>query len=355
MRHDALRRLGRTDLHLTALGFGAGALNGGARQLGQSEARRTVATAFDAGIRYFDTAPLYGYGMSERCVGDALRHRSEPFALSTKVGRLLAPDAPPEAGEPPVPGFPFGIRFDYSYDGVMRSFEASLHRLGLAKIDIALIHDIDAAAHGPDEAKRRYREAMEGAYPALSALRAEGRIAAIGLGVNEWEVCAAAMDDGEFDCFLLAGRYTLLETGTAARFLPACRRRGIGLIIGGPFNSGILATGAAAQGGALYNYLPAPPEILDRVRSIERVCTAYDTPLAVAALQFPLGEPSVASVIPGANSPAQVIGNVLLFDRPIPDGLWVSLQQEGLIHPEAVPPTEARPTGGPSAPAGDAG
>jgi D-threo-aldose 1-dehydrogenase len=301
------------------------------------EALGAVAAAYDAGLRYFDTAPLYGHGLSERRMGEGLRRRPrETFVLSTKVGRRLEPRAPDAVrGGAYVELPPYQPVFDYSGDGVRRSVEESLARLGLARVDVLYIHDVDRWTHGDDQ-PRRYREALVGAYPALDRLRREGRVRAIGVGVNEWEVCEAWARDADVDLFLLAGRYTLLEQGALETFLPLCERRGIGVVIGGPFNSGILATGP--EPGATYDYRPAPAKILERVDRLARVCRAHGVPLAAAALQFPLAHPAVASVIPGARSAAEVTRNLALLAHRIPAGLWPDLKAEGLLRPDAPTP-----------------
>jgi D-threo-aldose 1-dehydrogenase len=312
------RRLGRTELHPTSLGFGGGPIGKLAGPAAEEQARATVEAAWTAGIRYFDTAPLYGLGKSERRLGAVLRTkpRSE-FILSTKVARLLHPsgandDAPP------------AVVYDYSRDGAMRSLEASFARLGIDRVDIALIHDIDRWTHG-ERQPERFREALDGAYRALADLKAAGVVGAIGLGVNEWPICETFARQAPVDCFLLAGRHTLLERGAEADFLPFCVESGIGIIIGGPFNSGILATGAVP--GALYNYAPAPGSILRRVERIQATCDAFGVPLAAAALAFPLRHPAVATIIPGVDQPQAVaeIGAWRAADIPAP--FWAAVEE----------------------------
>jgi D-threo-aldose 1-dehydrogenase len=335
------RPLGRTGLTLTELGFGGAPLGNLFAPVTDTAARRAVQVAFAAGVRYFDTAPLYGLGLSEHRLGRALQeYPREAFVLSTKVGRLLEPSAPVEAGAGAYVELPARRPvFDYSGDGALRSVEASLARLGLERIDLLLIHDIDAFTHGPTGQPARYREALAGAYPVLDRLRRAGTVRAIGLGVNEWQVCQRAAEDADLDCFLLAGRYTLLEQGVLDTFLPLCLRRGIGVIIGGAFNSGILATGAVP--GATYNYRPAAVEIRARTEALARVCRAHGVPLAAAALQFPLAHPAVSSVIVGMRGPAEVEANLTLRRHPIPDELWRDLKAEGLVHPAAPTPRAA--------------
>jgi D-threo-aldose 1-dehydrogenase len=322
---------------LSGVGFGGAPLGNLFAAIPEADAVGTVTTAYDAGIRYFDTAPLYGRGLSERRIGRALRGRPrESFRISTKVGRLLRPTEgrPTDRAYVDLPALE--VEYDYSEDGALRSLEASLERLGLDRVDTLFIHDIDRWTHG-DAQPARFRQAMAGAYRALRRLRDEGVVSAIGVGVNEWEVCQQAAEAGDFDGFLLAGRYTLLEQEALRSFLPLCERRGLFVVIGGPFNSGILATGAV--GDPRYNYRPAPPEILARVARIEAVCRRHEVPLAAAALQFPLAHPAVKSVIPGARSADEVRQNLALLRVPIPPSLWQDLSAAGLLHPDAPTPS----------------
>lgn len=342
MRASDTCTIGKTDVEVSVLGFGGAPLGNLYRPLSEDAAVAAVRTALQVGIRYFDTAPLYGYGLSEHRLGAVLRDCvRDSFVVSTKVGRLLAPADPGEFDSGQFPGaLPFHGTFDYSYDGVMRSFEDSLQRLGLHRVDILLVHDVDVWTHGSEEATdRRFREVMESGYRALTELRSQGVIGAIGAGVNEWEICDRFARAGDFDCFLLAGRYTLLEQGALDRFLPLCEEKSISIIIGGPYNTGILATGAVD--GAYYDYEPAPEVILERVRRMEEVCAAHRVPLPAAALQFPLHHPRVASVIPGARSADEVTSNVRLLEIQIPDALWADLKQAGLLHADAPTPAGA--------------
>ena len=329
---------------LTRMGFGGAPLGNLYRAVTEADAQAALQAAYDAGLRYFDTAPQYGLGLSEIRVGTALkRFGGAPVTLSTKVGRLLEDCAPEEVTPEAFVDVPQKrIVFDYSHDGVMRSYEASLERLGGRKPEILLVHDVCAFSQGSRAASdRRVRELFDqGGYRALTELRDAGEIAAIGAGVNEWEVCETLLGLGDFDCFLLAGRYTLLEQEALDSFLPLCVERDVGIILGGPYNSGILATGAVP--GAKYNYAPAPPQILDRVRGIEAVCAAHDTPLIAAALQFVLGHPAVRTVVPGAVSAAEVASNIALMKIDIPDGLWSDLRSEGLIRADAPLPGQER-------------
>jgi D-threo-aldose 1-dehydrogenase len=305
MAASDLRKLPRRAISLSSLGLGCAQLGGLYQAVGEAEARAIVDAAWDLGIRYFDTAPYYGYTLSERRLGDALRARPRgSYVLSTKVGRLMLPDAGVRRGESGwADPLPFRPHFDYSYDGVMRSHEDSLQRLGMDRVDILYVHDIGRATHG--ELHARYWEQLTrgGGFRALEQLRAEGSVGAIGLGVNEWEVVAAAMDMCDLDCALLAGRYTLLEQAALEPLLDRCAQRGIGIVIGGPFNSGILA------GTRKFNYEDAPAHIIDRVDAIAAVCQQADVPLQAAALQFPMAHPAVVSCIPGAQSAVQLRQN----------------------------------------------
>lgn len=339
MNANEERRLGRTDISITQMGFGGAPLGNMYEAFTDARAAETVDAAFEAGIRYFDTAPFYGHGLGEHRLGAALRNRArEDFVLSSKIGRVLVP-ADPRGIEPGVfrDTLPFEPRFDYGYDGTLRSFEDSLQRLGTNKIEIVLVHDIDVWTHHSREAcDARLEEFMAGGYRALRELRDEGVIGAIGAGVNEWEICVTLAERGDFDCFLLAGRYTLLEQEALDRMLPLCEQRGIGIIIGGPLNTGILATGAVE--GAYYNYAPAEPEILERVARIEAVCRRHDAPLATVALQFPLHHPAVAGIIPGARAPEEITRNIDSFSRTVPAAVWAELKSEGLVRQDAPTP-----------------
>ena len=333
MDPSARRNLGRSKVSLTAIGLGGAPMGNLFRLVAEGDARATVEAAWNAGLRYFDTAPLYGHGLGEQRIGAALRSRPrDDFIVSTKVGRLLVPDAAADGGAyVQVP--PHRPVFDYSRDGTLRSVEASLARLGLDRVDLLLIHDIDAFTHGPDEQAQRYREAMAGAYPALVELRRAGTVGAIGLGVNDWRVCVRAAEDGDFDGFLVAGRYTLLEQEPLDSFLPMCARRGIGVIAAGVYNSGILATGPGPD--AMYNYRPAPADIQARAGRIGRVCLSHGVTLAAAALRLPSMHPAIASIVLGMRDADEVARNLVLARQSIPDGLWRDLKAEGLLHPAA--------------------
>ncbi len=327
---------------LTQMGFGGAPLGNLYRKVEDSDAQAALQAAYDSGMRYFDTAPQYGLGRSEDRFGKALqRFGRESIQLSTKVGRLLLDCEPHEVTPQAFVDVPQKrIVFDYTYDGVMRSYEESKQRLGVDSVDILLVHDVCAFSQGSQETSdAKVRELFDGGgYRALTELRDSGEIAAIGAGVNEWQVCEKLLGLGDFDGFLLAGRYTMLEQEALDSFLPLCEKRDVGIILGGPYNSGILATGAVP--GAKYNYDIAPTPIMDRVRKIEAVCATHDTPLIAAALQFVLGHPCIKTVVPGAVSAQEVQANVALMEREIPAALWNDLRGEGLIRPDAPLPKE---------------
>ena len=332
------RRLSRSGLTVSALGFGCAPLGDLYARVDEQQARATIAAALAAGIVLFDVAPLYGHGLAEQRLGAVLRERPrDSFVLSTKVGRWMNPRASRGDGSGYMGGLPHQAIVDYSYDGTMRAYEQSLLRLGLDRIDVLLIHDVDVHTHGADLVDRRFAEAMDGAYRALARLRDAGEIRAIGVGVNESQMCARFARAGDFDCMLLAGRYTLLEQGALDDFLPLAQQKEIGLMLGGVFNSGILATGAVR--GAKFDYRDAPEPILERVRAIEAVCARHRVPLAVAALRFPFGHPAVASVVLGAVTPDEITRNASSLGTPVPAELWRDLVASGLLREDApLPP-----------------
>lgn len=322
------RRIGSTDLEVTTLGLGGASLAGIFSAVPAEQARATVAHALDVGINYVDTAPQYGLGRSEHLVGDALRERREGVVLSSKVGRLLKPVDPAAQDKGNwVDPLPFNQLYDYSYDGVMRSFEDSQQRLGLNRIDILYVHDIGVATHGVEGNKPLWAQLAGGGYKALRELRDAGVIKAIGLGVNEWQALMDAFALGDWDVFLLAGRYTLLEQTSLDPFMTTCVERGASVVIGGPFNSGILV------GGDKFNYAKAPEEIVTKVRAIEAVCREFGVPLPAAALQFPLTHPAVCNVLPGPRSPQELDGILDWWDAKVPDELWTTLAAKGLLAP----------------------
>ena len=323
-------QIGRTDLRVSRLGFGGVPLGGLYKDVSEDEAGATVRRALDLGINYFDTAPIYGFGKSEIRLGREFAQCSrDSIVVATKVGYTLVPE---DGGRDEkvfhrfdnVP--PMRPVFDYSYDGIMRTFEGSLQRLNLSRVDILNIHD-------PDD---HWEEAIGIVYPALHKLRSEGVVRAIGVGMNQAEMLARFAREGDFDCLLVAGRYTLIDHTGLRELLPICERKHISVIVGGPYNSGILATGA--RPGATYNYVDASPAVLEKVAAIEAVCGRHDVPLRAAALQFPMAHPSVAAIIPGARSVVEVAENVRLLSLSIPDDFWKELQHLHLLPPEAPVP-----------------
>ena len=331
------RRQGGAGLDFTEVGFGTAPLGNLYRAIGDEEARAVLEHAWAGGVRYFDTAPLYGLGLSERRLGALLRgkHRDD-YVLSTKAGRLLEVCDPAErTGTDKWFDVPARREvYDYSYDGILRSLELSLERLGADRVDILYVHDIDVSNHGSKAAAdARIDEFMASGYRAMVSMREQGVVKAIGGGVNEWEVCQALAERGDFDLFLLAGRYTLLEQEAIESFLPLCDSRGIGIVIGGPYNSGILASGP--KPGAFYNYEPAPPPVRDRVRRLGEVCDAHGVRLIDAALRFPLLHPCVASVIPGGQRVKEVESNIRAAQAKIPPALWDDLKARELIRHDA--------------------
>lgn len=342
--NDLIPLNGRTGerVRLTRMGFGGAPLGNLYRRVSDADAHAALCAAYDVGIRYFDTAPQYGLGRSEERFGKALAlFDGNDVILSTKVGRLLLDCEPDEVTPESFVDVPQKrIVFDYTYDGVMRSYEASKMRLRRDHAEILLVHDVCAFSQGSvEESDAKVRELFDGGgFRALVELREAGDIAAIGAGVNEWQVCERLLALGDFDCFLLAGRYTLLEQDALESFLPLCDKRDVGIILGGPYNSGILATGAVE--GARYNYEAASPDILERVRKIEAVCRAHATPLIAAALQFVFGPDCVKTVIPGATNRAELLANVALLGTDIPPALWTDLKGEGLIRADLPVPME---------------
>ena len=334
------RRLAGTDLELSALGFGSAGLGELFEPVSDTAAQATLSAAWDSGCRYYDTSPFYGHGQAEIRTGRGLyrRERSE-FVLSTKVGRLFRPpkDRSSFQSEGWVGGLPFEISFDYSYDGIMRSVEDSYLRLGMNRIDILFIHDLDSWFHPDPERLREHRNQLLGSgWKALEELKLSGIVGAIGAGLNDRETMGWYLDNLDVDVFLLALRYSLLEHDVLNDEFPRCESAGTGIIVGGAFNSGILATGAIA--GAKYNYQPATEEVLAKVRSMEAVCSRHNVPLAAAALQFASAHPLVASVLVGALSPEHIAANVMAFDRKIPAELWVELKKAGLVSQDAPVP-----------------
>ena len=337
MKKRQFRAPSGATIGFTELGFGTAPVGNLYRAHSEKDAQATLDAAWKAGIRYYDTAPFYGLGLSETRLNRFLRGKKRSgYVISTKVGRLL---------EVCPPGLRAGIGkffdtpsrreiFDYGYDGIMRSLEFSLERLGIDAVDILFVHDIDVPTHGSEEARDSHvRTLMEHGYRALTRLRDEKVIKAFGAGINEWQVAETLLRQGEFDIFLLAGRYTLLEQEALASFLPLCQERGVGIVIGGPYNSGILASGA--RPGAMYDYEKAAQSILDRVSKIEAVCAVHKVKLPQAALRFPLMHPQVVSAIPGAASPKEVALNIKTLATKLPKALWQDLKAQGLLREDA--------------------
>jgi D-threo-aldose 1-dehydrogenase len=323
MRATDTVEIGRTGLRVTRLGLGGVALSGAPPATDphvpspESEALSLIRRSLDLGLNYLDTAPMYGVGHSERRYGQALHGiPRDRYVLSTKVGRVLRPGAEGQTT----------WAFDFSREGARASFESSLDRLGIERVDIVFVHD-------PDE---HYETALAGAFPVLRELRADGRIRAIGAGMNQWQMELAFAREGYNDCFLLAGRYTLLDQTALPEFLPYCVEHHISVVAGGPYNSGILAVGPRA--GATFNYRAAPPEVMDKAARIAQVCERHRVPLKAAALQFILAHPAIASVIPGARSVAEVEENARMVELAIPGELWAELKEARLIAAEAPTP-----------------
>jgi D-threo-aldose 1-dehydrogenase len=334
------QRIDNGGLTFTELGFGTAPLGNLYRAIGDEEAHAVLREAWETGCRYFDTAPLYGLGLAETRLNRFLRTKKrDDYVLSSKVGRILKV-CPAEERTGIGKFFDTPSRkehFDYSHNGVMRSLEASLERLGVDRIDILYAHDLCIFTHGSKAASdAKIEELMTSGYDALLSLRDQGVIKAFGAGVNEWEVCQTLAERGDFDLFLLAGRYSLLEQEALESFLPLCEERGIGMVVGGPYNSGILASGP--KPGAFYNYAPAPPAIIEKVKRIESVCDAQRVALSAAALQFPLLNRNVVSVIPGGQAVAEVRANRANLEVEIPSELWAALKAEGLMRADAPTP-----------------
>ena len=325
------RRVGQTTLEIDSLGLGGAPLGGNFVDLGYAQAEELIQAAKNINIGYFDTAPWYGFGRSQRVMGDVLR--GSEYILSDKVGRLLAPGPvqnPADFGM--VDPLPFNVVYDYSYDGIMRAYEDNLQRLGLDRIDILLVHDIGEFQHGQDHMKH-FKNLESGGYRAMDELRTSGLIKAIGLGVNENEVCMDALAIGDWDVFLLAGRYTLLEQTAIHTLFPACRKAGTSIICGGPFNSGVLV------GRDTWNYAKAPNNVIDKARALGAVADEFGIPLAAAALQFPLGDEIVCSVIPGPRDKGELEQIITWFNTPIPAEFWSTLKARNLMEPSAIVPS----------------
>jgi D-threo-aldose 1-dehydrogenase len=335
------RLVGKTKLEVTELGLGGAPMGGFRAKISDAEAVTLTNAGYEAGVRYFDTSPFYGYGRSELRMGAALREKPrDSYVLSTKIGRILHALKPGE--KPPADfrenGLPgFAPEFDYSYDGVMRSLEHSHFRLGISRIDIVLVHDVDFwTIKDRGILDQRFKTVMDSGFKALDELRKAGVIGAIGVGINESDTSLRFIQAGDFDCMLLAGRYTLLEQGALDAFLPECVKRNVSVILGGPYNSGIL-TGDVKQ-GATHDYVAAPAPMVEKAQKIEAVCKRHGVELGAAAMQFPLFHPALCSVIPGALSAAEVKQNVGRLSAKIPADLWSELKREKLLDPAAPTP-----------------
>jgi D-threo-aldose 1-dehydrogenase len=319
------------------LGLGGAPLGNLFARVEDAAARCLLDAAWDSGCRSFDTAPHYGHGLSERRFGDALRARDRStFVLSSKVGRLLTPDPAAPADQHGYVGIlPFSQRWDYSAAAVRRSLEDSLQRLGLARLDVLFVHDCDAASHSPNADAVR-RQVIGEALPALHALKSEGLVRAVGLGVNDVQIVVDVLRDADLDSLLLAGRYSLLDHSALPELLPLCSARGVRIALGGAFNSGLLATGTRGGGVARFNYAPAAQTWVERTAHIEAVCDAHRVPLRAAALQFPLAHPAIDVVMVGARNAAEWQDALAMVQRPIPAAFWRDLRAAGLL-PEAAP------------------
>ncbi len=338
----ARRKLGTSDVRLPQLGFGGAPVGNLFGPVSDADATATLDTAWDAGVRFYDTSPFYGRTLSEHRIGQVLRSKPPGEAIvSTKVGRVFMPPADPREFAARQRNWPHGLHFeyrhDYTYDGVMRSYEDSLQRLGMNRVDILIIHDLDFVSLGSEPlVDAHFKEVAAGGIKALNELKANGLIGAIGAGVNRLGTIPRFLDLMDLDFFLVASPYTLADQPVLDDEFPRCEKRGIGFVIGQVYASGILATGPIP--GAKYQYREATPEELVRVGRIEAVCKKYNVPLAAAALQFPLHHPLVASVIPGAFTSEQVTRNVATMQVVIPDELWRDLKRDGLLREDAPTP-----------------
>jgi D-threo-aldose 1-dehydrogenase len=313
-------------LEVTAIGLGTAPLGGLFAPVSDADAEATIERAWSLGVRFFDTAPLYGFGLAERRLGSFLRRQQrDSFAISTKVGRLLRP-ATAAAEDGHYKGTPAERpRFDFSHDGVMRSVEESLARLGLDRIDVLLVHD-------PDD---HYEDAVAGAFRALRRLRDDGTVRAIGAGMNQSEMLVRFAEAAPIDCFLLAGRYTLLDQGALKALFPVCRAKNIGIILGGIYNSGILANPRA---GAKFNYEDADAALVDRALALEALCRKHDTELKAAAIQFCMAHPAVTVALQGARTAAEVSDNIAMAGRSVPSAFWQELRERNMVDAAAPLP-----------------
>ncbi|WP_313192608.1 aldo/keto reductase [Shinella zoogloeoides] len=340
MRASKTRTVGRTGLTVTALGMGTAAMGGLYAPVSAEASLEALEAAWQAGIRYFDSAPMYGLGRSEHLLGHFLREKAGPdasFTVSTKVGRLMARERPGRDLPPALPknpldsgwhnGLPFREVFDYSYDAIMRSFDDSGQRTGLERLDLLFVHDIGSVTHGDAQAGHWAALTKGGGFRALEELKAAGLVGGFGLGVNEAAVVLDAMNETALDCTLLAGRHTLLEQN-ALDLLEKARKAGMGIMIGGVFNSGILAAGPG--GHRKFNYQDVPEAVARRVDALTAACEHFGVPLSAAAIQYPLRHPAVTAVLIGPRDAGQVRQNVEWFEQDLPAELWQTLEREGL-------------------------
>ena len=330
----------RTGVELSTLGFGGAPLGELFDPVGETQAQDTLQAAWNAGIRYYDTAPFYGYGKSEHRVGHFLRQQQrQDFVVSTKVGRVLTATRDLDSFNKGswVGGLPFDFRFDYGYDGIMRSWEDSLQRLSLNSIDLLLIHDLDSFFHDSEQRFSAHVDRLiTSGWRALDELRSQGLIKAVGAGLNRMGAMPRLLDAVDLDFCIVAMPYTLLDQETLDEEFPLCQERDVRIVIGAVFASGILVSGPVE--GARYAYDTAAPEILDKTRRLQEVCQRHDVPLPAAAMQFPLGHPLVSAIIPGAIEPGHIGTNAEWFKHQIPADLWTELKTEGLLREDAPTP-----------------
>ena len=327
MQPISKRPVADTGLSVTEFGLGSATLGGLFKLVPDEDARATVVAAIESGITFIDTAPQYGHGRAEHLVGDGLRDRRDGIVLSTKVGRLLDPFPGSQADAPWVRPFPFELVHDYSYDAILQSFADSRQRLGIATIDMLLVHDIGGFTHGAEQNYLYWKQLETGGYRALCELKKAGLVKAIGLGVNECPVLMDALDLGDWDVFLLAGRYTLLDQEALDPLMPRCLASGTSVIAAAPFNGGAL------MGNGTWNYDKAPQEVVKRVRALESLARDHALPLGAAALQFALTHPAVCSVLTGPRSPAELKANLAWWHTPVPAAFWSDLKSAQLVDP----------------------
>merc|ERR1711935_229261 len=336
-----LRTIPKSGFKFPVFGFGCVAVGNVFRQIPESQAQEPLEAAWTNGVRYFDTAPFYGHGMSEHRLGTMLRQKpQEDYLISTKVGRVLTPfQGKPEeqnfgfmAGGPP-----FELKYTFDWEGVTRSYEDSLTRMGLNRVDSLIVHDLDHKYYPDEKVFLEKMAYLKKGFPKLEALRADGKISSIGAGINDKKCIQYWLDNFDIDYFIIAMPYTLLDQEVLDKEFMEIEKRGVGIVLGAPYASGILATGAIE--GASYNYGLASVEILEKVKRIEQICEKHKTPLRAAALQFPLGHPNVVSIIPGAANPEQLLDNIEMLKFRIPEEFWADLKESGLLHSKAPTPS----------------